>query len=499
MAQNEGFRQRITSVPKSEAPFVVGTAISVWQNSGGGPSNWETWCQKKNVFGASPILGGDKPGKSCDFWNFYEADIARNAAMGCTALRMSLEWHRIEPQRGEIDRDAIAVYHKMLDVMEKWKMTPLFTLHHFVHPQWFEDLGGFEKESNIQAYLDWVELAFRSFGKRVRNWNTFNEPGVYTFSGYFFGTFPPGKVMRTHLGGIVVKHMLMAHCRAYNIMKGLPGGSDTEVGLVHNQMPFQWYRGDWVTRFCPHVRILVPIFNAMWGNKAITDFMATGELRWRPTGPLCPVTWQHPGGPPPLDYIGLNFYSRIVVDWKCQLVKYPDEVMGDMDYAIWPQGFYEALKDHAALGKPIIVTETGFPDHDDSRRELWATSYIEALENAVAEGADVRGLMYWTLTDNFEWAFGFKAKFGLYEWNSDMAPGERNARPSTKLLRRLFKELPGRVQRLKSDGLAALRELRSEDSKSSAVTNRLQRRLSNQDDTEHLLGRVPLSHVGGIA
>lgn len=82
------------------------------------------------------------------------------------------------------------------------------------------------------------------------------------------------------------------------------------MGLVHNEMRFEWFRGDWITRFAPHARILVPIFDAMWGNVVITDFMRTGELAWRPTGPFRPVTWRHLGGAPPLDYVGLNFYSR---------------------------------------------------------------------------------------------------------------------------------------------------------------------------------------------
>ena len=161
-----------------------------------------------------------KPDHSCNFWENYETDLQRNVAMGCTSMRCSLEWHRIEPERGQISSDAIAHFHKILDVMDKCVpsvaqlaaillcglrtlkktcrlpseiqlsaltldlgciacyvcatvnelavccrtrlgITPLATLHHFVHPQWFEDLGAFEKEENIPLYLTWVELAYR--------------------------------------------------------------------------------------------------------------------------------------------------------------------------------------------------------------------------------------------------------------------------------------------------------------------------------------------------
>jgi beta-glucosidase/6-phospho-beta-glucosidase/beta-galactosidase len=446
-------------------------------------------------------MGGDKPGVSCDFWNHFEGDIARAHSMGLDSFRFSLEWHRIEPQRGQIDREAVARYHQMLDVMEKYKMVPLATLHHFVHPQWFEDLGGFEKEANIEHFLSWTELAYRSFGARVRNWCTFNEPGVFAFSGYFFGSFPPGKFFATRIAGRVVKHMLIAHSRAYDLIKRLPGGAESEVGLVHNEMRFEWYRGDGITRWAPHARILLPIFDTCWGNDAITDYMRTGRFVWRPTGPWRPVSYINPGGPPPLDYVGLNYYSRMVIDWKCQVVGYPGEVMTDMDYSIYPAGFYTALMRAANIGKPVIVTETGIPDGADSRREMWATSYLKALEEAVADGADVRGLLYWTLTDNFEWAFGFKSQFGLFEWTPGMAPGQREARPSTKLIRRLFKALPGRVAKLRAGGLAALRELQHTDDVAAEAEADAKADLENEDESAHLLGRTPLSSTpaGAVA
>lgn len=81
-------------------------------------------------------------------------------------------------------------------------------------------------------------------------------------------------------------------------------------------MRFEWFRGDVLTRFAPHARILIPIFDAMWGNESITEFMRTGELAWRPTGPFRPVMWQYPDGAPPLDYVGLNFYSRFASSRK---------------------------------------------------------------------------------------------------------------------------------------------------------------------------------------
>jgi hypothetical protein len=132
---------------------------------------------------------------------------------------------------------------------------------------------------------------------------------VYTFSGYFFGSFPPGKFFATRVAGLVVKHMLIAHERAYKLIKSLPGascrpecrptdqalsppcvlclgtlarqspcpenarvsppagGADSEVGIVHNEMRFEIFQGDSISRYAPHCRILVPIFDKCWGNE----------------------------------------------------------------------------------------------------------------------------------------------------------------------------------------------------------------------------------------
>lgn len=72
-------------------------------------------------------------------------------------------------------------YHDMLDEMDKYKIVPNATLHHFVHPAWFEDIGGFTKEANVPIFVEWARTAYRLFGKRIQLWATFNEPTCHTF------------------------------------------------------------------------------------------------------------------------------------------------------------------------------------------------------------------------------------------------------------------------------------------------------------------------------
>ena len=106
--------------------------------------------------------------------------------------------------------------------------------------------------------------------------------------------------------------------------------------------------------------------------------------------------------------------------------------MTDFYYTVYPEGFYRALMRVKQFGKPIIITENGIPDNKDDRRADWINRYLYAMKRAMADGADVRGYIYWTLLDNFEWAEGYTMKFGLYE--VDMQTQERTLREGAKPL-----------------------------------------------------------------
>ncbi|BDA42798.1 6-phospho-beta-galactosidase [Coccomyxa sp. Obi] len=444
------------SQAKGEAPkFLIGTAISVYQNSGDINSQWDHFVGRRWFYDTLPtISNGDTIGKSCDFWNRFEEDLALARDIGSNAFRFSIEWSKIEPRRGEIDKASVARYHQIISCIKKNGMEPLATLHHFVHPQWYEELGAFEKEENISLFLDYVRLAYKEFGSQITSWCTFNEPGVYTFSGYCMGSFPPGKHFHFGLAGRVLKHLMISHTEAYKLIKSMPGGETAQVGIVHNYMPFEARAGKWWLLIWWN-RALAALCNHTWGNDTILDFLGTGVLNWRPLGPLfCRVSYSCPHGRPPLDWVGLNYYSRVVLDWKLTPTVYNYEKESDLHQSIYPQGFYDAIRKFARLKRPVYVTETGIADKSDKLRAEWAETYFRALEHAVADGYDVRGLMYWTLIDNFEWAFGWAPRFGLFEWEHTKDSQERTERESTKTtIRRLFRELPAKVEEMWSDGL----------------------------------------------
>ncbi|GFR47153.1 hypothetical protein Agub_g8844, partial [Astrephomene gubernaculifera] len=135
-------------------------------------------------------------------------DCARQ--LGSNSLRLSLEWSRIMPYGpGRVDETAVQRYHDIFERCRAAGLEPMITLHHFVHPQWFEELGGFEREENIRHFVDWALTAFRLFRRhRLTLIATFNEPTCAAFTGHIVGIHAPGRRGAIATAGRVLLHML---------------------------------------------------------------------------------------------------------------------------------------------------------------------------------------------------------------------------------------------------------------------------------------------------
>eukprot|EP00884_Botryococcus_braunii_P004590 jgi/Botrbrau1/14131/Bobra.182_3s0072.1 len=254
------------------------------------------------------------------------------------------------------------------------------------------------------------------------------------------------------LAGTVLLNLMKAHRRAYYVIKSMPGGQDTRIGIVHNWMRYEQYESKWA-RWAPWTAGLVWLADHVWGNEVVLKYLMTGYFDWYPLYPFSRVYWRDPNGRPPLDWVGLNYYGRIIVTAYCMPSCYPWELLTDLDQGLHPEGFYRAIQDFSALERPIFIMETGIADAKDDKRAVWADLYFRAVQQAVADNYDVRGLMYWTLVDNFEWAFGYIPKFGLFEWDHKDPEGKRVERESVKSgtrgkpsLREWFRTLPATIE-----------------------------------------------------
>ncbi|MCA9661557.1 MAG: glycoside hydrolase family 1 protein [Myxococcales bacterium] len=392
--------------------FLWGVATSAHQVEGGCDNNqWSRWERSRGPDGAPRIKHGDVSGAACEHWARYPEDIARMRALGVDAYRFSVEWSKIEPREGDYNDAAIAHYHAVIDALIDAGIEPVITLHHFTHPQWFDDRGGFERAVNIDHIVRFSERMFREYGGKVRRWCTINEPSVVAMVGYFLGDFPPG-VRSPKRAVRVLENLLRAHGRIYRALKALPGGDAAAIGLVknitHTDPLRPWHLAD---------AAAAAVFTEAF-NRAPLRALRTGRFTLKIPGARVDRPMEEVRGS--LDFIGLNYYSHVLV--KTQLDRRepftwgyrPGDVPTDMPYGIYPEGIYRALRQVGGFGVPIYITENGIADARDDRRADFIRRYLYAVARAIIDGVDVRGFFYWSLLDNFEWAEGWSMKFGLY-------------------------------------------------------------------------------------
>lgn len=420
--------------------FLWGVASAAHQVEGGTIHNqWSRWEEQTGPDGQPRVHNGDRAGLACDHWNRFHEDIALMLQLGVNSYRFSVEWSRIEPSPGAWDEAAIAHYHELIDALLEAELTPMLTLHHFTHPQWWEEKGAFEREENLADLLRFTERMFQEFGAKVRWWCTLNEPEVYASQGYFSGTFPPGK-KDPQLTAVVLANLLRAHGRMYRLIKGSPGGHDVEVGLVKDIFQFDadrpWHAGD--------VAIADVLDRVM--NEAILDALETGHFSLSVPG-MISIDQRVVEAAGSLDFVGLNYYSHYWVRFQANPAEpfrfqpRAGETPTDMPYAIYPEGIYRALQRLSRLKTPMIITENGIADARDDRREGWIRHTLAAVALAKREGMDIRGYYYWSLMDNFEWAEGWRMKFGLYA--CDPETRERRLREGSKLYRQIVQTSRG--------------------------------------------------------
>ncbi len=417
--------------------FIWGVASAAHQVEGGHTSNnWSNWENTSYPDGRPHIARGEKCGLACDHWNRYPEDIKLMKELGVSSYRFSISWSKVMPKKGVVDTLVIRHYSDMVDSLLAAGIEPMVTLHHFEHPMWFEEMGAFEKEENIDHFVEFAAQVFIPLRDRVKYWCTINEPAVFVIAAYFDGHFPPGK-QDPKLAAEVLKNLYLAHVKVYGKLKNLPYGERAQIGIVKNM-----HQIDPMNNWNLFDRLLSRTVNQGFNGSFIGTF-TTGVYHFSfPT--LVDLKVEIPNAPYSLDFVGLNYYSHNAMDFSFNLDEalktrmYPGETPTDMDYTMYPEGLYRAIKEISVLNVPIIITENGVADADDDMRGEFTRKYLYAVSKAIKDGYDVRGLHYWSLMDNFEWDLGYDKRFGLYEVNFETQ--ERTLREGSKEYQRIVRE-----------------------------------------------------------
>ncbi len=390
------------------AGFLWGAATSAHQVEGGSPpNNWTAW---ENSPGH--IYQDQQAGQACDWWGGrYVEDFDRAADLHHNAHRLSVEWSRIEPERGKFDGAALDHYNRMVAALRERGMEPLVTLHHFTNPLWVEEMGGWTNIETVRRFERFARLIVDELGHSVSMWCTINEPMVYATQGYLLGSFPPGErnLKRTYQ---VAENMLRGHAAAYHTIKKFQ--PNAQVGFAKHQISLKTRKP--ALLHIPARNVIRQTF-----NRAFIEALLTGTLKFSS------FKAEVPDARDTLDWIGLNYYYRFLAGFNLlaprqmfiQQTRPHDGILGpDSVGEIWPEGLFEQIR---WLGertdKPLYVTENGIPDADDTLRPLHMIRSIRSVWQAINYNYPVKGYFYWTLVDNFEWAEGYdpRFRFGLYE------------------------------------------------------------------------------------
>jgi beta-glucosidase len=417
------------------AAQIEGTATQY----GKGPSIWDTFTAKNGK-----IKKNHKLDPACDFYHRYTEDVALVKLLGFKFFRFSIAWSRILPKgRGEINQEGIRFYHNLIDECLIHGITPYVTLYHWDLPQALEDEGGWTSFSINAAFNTFVSICAIEYGDKVKNWIVLNEPFGYTSLGYMLGIHAPGKTGLSNFFPAVL-HTALAQADGGKILRAEI--SKANIGTTFScseVIPNTQSDNDILAAKrvdCLMNRLFVEPTQGMGFPTADWDVLEKFQIEYG--------TWRlHDRMKFDFDFIGLQNYFPLVIKYnafipviqawevKAKSRKKPHTAMG---WEINADSFYNIVKQFAAYPniKNIIITENGAAYHDkliegrveDPERIEYFKLYLNALLKLKNEGVKVTGYMAWTLMDNFEWAEGFTARFGLIY--NDFKTQERSIKDS---------------------------------------------------------------------
>lgn len=425
--------------------FVWGVATSAYQiegavaEDGRGPSIWDT-------FAARPgrTFRGHTGELAVDHYHRWPQDIAIVKDLGLDAYRFSIAWPRIQPTgAGPVEARGLAFYDRLVDGLLEAGIEPWPTLFHWDLPQPLEDAGGWPVRDTAERFADYAEIVADALGDRITNWTTLNEPWCAAFLGYGSGIHAPG---RTEPAAALAAshHLHLAHGLAVPRLRH--GRPQARAGVTLNLYAISPVddsgRHDDAARRIDGLMnrwFLDPVLLGRYPEDVLRDVEAVGGTDVIRDEDLAVIS-------APLDFLGINYYSRHVV----AAGPWPGSAQVDFVSRDWPKtasgwdidaaGLAEVLtrvgRDYPPV--PIFITENGaaFDDVmvdgrvDDLDRVDFIEDHLGAVADAVDAGVDVRGYFAWSLLDNFEWAEGYAKRFGIV--HVDFETQERTPKASAR-------------------------------------------------------------------
>lgn len=461
--------------------FLLGAATAAFQIEGAAfedgrtASIWDAFCR---VPGA--VVNADNGDVACDHYHRYREDVALMQRLGLQSYRFSTSWSRVRPDGGPVNPKGIDFYSRLVDELLGAGIKPWLTLYHWDLPQALEERGGWANRDTAYRFRDYALDVHDALGDRVDVWTTLNEPWCSSFLSYTGGAHAPGR-QDVAAGLAAGHHLLLAHGLAVQALRerdpGLELGITLNLTVAKPVDPSSAGDVDAARRIDGQFNrfFLDPIFRGAYADDLLADVGPLGLDAVVQPGDLDVIST-------PIDALGVNYYhGESVSDRPAEhalLAQAPTDrpvrspypaadgvfnhpqglPLTAMEWEVQPDGLRELLvrvnEDYAAsAGVRLYVTENGaaYDDaveadgsvHDPERTEF-LEAHLGAILDAVDEGVPVHGYFYWSLMDNFEWAWGYDKRFGLVRVDYDTQ--ERTVKDSGLAYASIIRDraLPGR-------------------------------------------------------
>jgi len=435
------------------ADFLFGAATAAYQIEGAAFEGGRTasiWDAFSRVPGA--VIGADNGDVACDHYHRYRDDVALMREMGLESYRFSTSWSRVRPDGGAANPEGVDFYSRLVDELLEAGIKPWLTLYHWDMPQTLEEKGGWTSRDTVDRFVEYALTLHDALGDRVTTWTTLNEPWCSSFLSYTAGVHAPGR-QRVRDGLLASHHLLLAHGETVRELRARD--ADVDAGLTLNLTladpvdPSDPDDVDAARRINGQFNrwFLDPIAHGAYPADIVEDIRAVDadavaefERAVRP-GDLESIS-------APIDFLGVNYYHGEAVSGRAPEAAPPggDAETGravsspypsnagifwhdrglertNMGWDVQPEGLTRLLElvGDELPGVPIYITENGaaFDDEvvageiDDPERTSYLLSHLSATLDAIDRGVDVRGFFYWSLFDNYEWAWGYGKRFGI--------------------------------------------------------------------------------------
>ncbi|WP_139415437.1 GH1 family beta-glucosidase [Agromyces laixinhei] len=440
--------------------FLFGAATAAFQIEGAAfddgrtASIWDAFCR---VPGA--VVNGDDGDVACDHYHRMPQDVALMRELGLSSYRFSSSWSRVQPDGGPVNAKGLDFYSRLVEELLGAGIKPWLTLYHWDLPQTLEEAGGWANRDTAFRFRDYALAMHDALGDRLDVWTTLNEPWCSSFLSYTAGAHAPGR-QDVAAGLAAGHHLLLAHGLAVQALR--ERDDDLELGITLNLTvaepvdPTNPGDVDAARRIDGQFNrfFLDPIFRGEYADDLLADVGHLGLDAVVQPGDLDVIS-------APIDTLGVNYYHGEYVSERPAehplLVQAPTDrairspfpaadgvfnhprglPLTAMEWEVQPDGLRDLLvrvhEDYAAsAGVRLFVTENGAAYDDapttdasgemrvhDAERTEFLEAHLGAILDAIDEGVPVHGYFYWSLMDNFEWAWGYDKRFGLVRVDYD--------------------------------------------------------------------------------